>query len=40
MSSIKERIEVLKVWLNDELNRPLFKIIKVYKTNYKPKQTK
>tara|TARA_R110000765_G_scaffold6016_1_gene18753 strand:- start:488 stop:610 length:123 start_codon:yes stop_codon:yes gene_type:complete len=40
MSSIRERVEVLKVWLHDELNRPLFKIIKVYKTNYKPKQTK
>jgi hypothetical protein len=40
MSSIKERVEVLKVWLNDELPRNLFKCIKVYKTDYKPKQTK
>tara|TARA_R110002167_G_scaffold92012_2_gene247333 strand:+ start:982 stop:1101 length:120 start_codon:yes stop_codon:yes gene_type:complete len=38
--SIKQRVEVLKVWLHDELPRPLFKIIKVYKTDYKPKQTK
>ena len=39
MSSIKERVEVLKVWLNDELPRNLFKTIKVYTTNYKPKKT-
>ena len=40
MSSIKERVEVLKVWLHDELPRNLFKTIKVYKTNYKQKQTR
>ena len=34
--SIKQRVEVLKVWLNDELPRNLFKTIKVYKTDYKP----
>ena len=38
--SIKQRVEVLKVWLNDELPRPLFKTIKVYKTDYKPKPKK
>jgi len=40
MSSIKKRVEVLKVWLHDELPRNLFKSISVYKTNYKPKQIK
>ena len=37
MSSVKERVEVLKEWLGSELSRNLFKSIKVYKTNYKPK---
>ena len=37
MSSVKERVEVLKEWLGSELLRNLFKSIKVYKTNYKPK---
>jgi len=40
MSSIKKRVEVLKVWLHDELPRNLFKTIKVYKTDYKPKQAR
>jgi hypothetical protein len=39
MSSIKQRVEILKEWLGSERNRNLFKSIKVYKTNYKPKQT-
>ncbi len=40
MSSIKQRVEILKEWLGSELPRNLFKSISVYKTNYKPKQTK
>ena len=35
-----ERVEVLKEWFGSELPRNLFKSIKVYKTNYKPKQAK
>ena len=40
MSSIKQRVEVLKEWLGSELPRNLFKSFKVYKIDYKPKQTK
>ena len=40
MSSIKQRVEILKEWLGSELPRNLFKSIKVYKTDYKPKQKK
>ena len=40
MSNVRERISALKEWLGSELPRNLFKSIKVYKTNYKPKQAR
>ena len=40
MSSIKQRVEVLKEWLGSERTKNLFKSIKVYKTDYKPKQAR
>jgi len=40
MSSIKQRVEVLKEWFGSERTKNLFKSISVYKTNYKPKQAK
>jgi hypothetical protein len=40
MSNVRERISALKEWQGSERTKNLFKSIKVYKTNYKPKQTK
>ena len=37
---MKKRVEALKEWLGSERTKNLFKSIKVYKTDYKPKQAR